>query len=85
MRFPVTHTGDSYQQQLSSLAAQYQMQLQILELQEPMYAGTDNPVAKKLLQAYRDYTGDLSEPLVIGGGTYAKALPGFLAFGPRCV
>ena len=83
MRFPVTHTGDSYQQQLSSLAAQYQMQLQILELQEPMYAGTDNPVAKKLLQAYRDYTGDLSEPLVIGGGTYAKALPGFLAFGPE--
>ena len=48
-----------------------------------MYAGTGDPTAAKLLQAYRDYTGDFSEPLVIGGGTYAKALPGFLAFGPE--
>ena len=83
MRFPVTHRGEDYQQKLAQIANAHQLQLQILECQEPMYAGEGDPTAAKLLQAYRDYTGDFSEPLVIGGGTYAKALPGFLAFGPE--
>ncbi len=31
---------------------------------------------------YREVTGDQSEPMVIGGGTYARAMPGIVAFGP---
>ena len=35
-----------------------------------------------LLQVYHDATGDPAGPKSIGGGTYAKAIPNILAFGP---
>ena len=37
----------------------------------------------RLLEAYRSVTGDLSEPLVIGGGTYARSMDNIIAFGPN--
>ena len=37
---------------------------------------------QSLLAAYRQETGDLSAPLAIGGGTYAKAMENIIAFGP---
>jgi succinyl-diaminopimelate desuccinylase len=42
-------------------------------------------VVKKLLQVYRDVTGDQNaDAFTIGGGTYAKALgKQFVAFGPE--
>ena len=58
------------------------MKLGFFEGHEPLLAQEDDPTAARLLKAYRDFTGDLSAPLVIGGGTYAKELPGVLAFGP---
>lgn len=34
------------------------------------------------MEIYRDHTGDMeSEPIVIGGGTYAKATPNIVAYG----
>ena len=41
----------------------------------------DTPLARELLAAYREVSGDAGEPLVMGCGTYAKAFPNFLAFG----
>lgn len=35
-----------------------------------------------LLAVYREETGDFSEPTVIGGGTYARAMDNIVAFGP---
>jgi len=34
------------------------------------------------MEAYREHTGDSSEPALIGGGTYARAMDGIVAFGP---
>ena len=34
------------------------------------------------LAAYREQTGDMGEPLVVGGGTYARAMKNIVAFGP---
>lgn len=83
LRFPVSWRGSQLQQRLAEIAARCRLQLKILELQDPLYVSADKPPARQLLQAYRDYSGDMSAPLVIGGGTYAKLLPGFLAFGPE--
>ena len=42
----------------------------------------DSVLVKTLLKSYRDETGDLtSEPLAIGGGTYAKTASNIVAFG----
>ena len=50
----------------------------------PLFYPKDSPLVKALYGAYRDITGDsVHEPMVIGGGTYAKSLPGIIAFGPE--
>ena len=49
----------------------------------PLYTPSDSPVLGALLSAYREVTGDESRPISIGGGTYAKAMPHMVAFGPN--
>lgn len=42
----------------------------------------DSPFLQKILAAYREMTGDMGEPLVIGGGTYARSFKNFVGYGP---
>jgi succinyl-diaminopimelate desuccinylase len=42
----------------------------------------DDPFIKKLMAAYQEFTGDDSEPIAIGGGTYARKVKKGVAFGP---
>lgn len=49
---------------------------------EPYAVDPESPLVSRLLQAYRRATGDGgAQPVVIGGGTYAKRIPRALAFG----
>ncbi|MDR7870393.1 MAG: dipeptidase PepV [Tissierellaceae bacterium] len=51
--------------------------------QKPLYVPEDNFLVKKLMDVYRSETGDNdSEPIAIGGGTYARAMENAVAFGP---
>lgn len=81
LRFPVSKRVEIYRTKLQKLAAENGLQLTILDENEPLYGGNDNATALALLEVYREYTGDNSPPLIIGGGTYAKALDNFFAFG----
>lgn len=83
MRFPVTEKKELWIARLGELAAREGFELSIDGIMDPLFAEEDDPTAAKLLKAYRGFTGDNAPPLVIGGGTYAKELPGFLAFGPE--
>lgn len=50
---------------------------------KPIYVPKDHPLVQKLMKVYREETGDLnSEPITIGGGTYARAMDNAVAFGP---
>ncbi len=50
---------------------------------KPLYVEKDNFLVEKLMKVYREETGDLeSEPVTIGGGTYARAMENAVAFGP---
>lgn len=52
------------------------------ESKQPVFKAKDDELVQKLLKVYRGITGDeASEPLVIGGGTYARAFENILAFG----
>ncbi len=57
----------------------------VVESSEPHYVPKDSEVVTKLLNVYRDVTGEKdAQPFTIGGGTYAKALgKSFVAFGPE--
>lgn len=48
----------------------------------PLYIAPDHPLCTQLLDAYEQVTGERLEPITIGGGTYARALPVAVAFGP---
>ncbi|NMA86674.1 MAG: dipeptidase PepV [Tissierellia bacterium] len=50
---------------------------------KPLYIPKDNFLVEKLMKVYREQTGDIdSEPITIGGGTYARAMDNAVAFGP---
>ena len=49
---------------------------------EPLFYEENSPLVQNLLKAYQEVTGDKDHlPEVIGGGTYAKSVPGIIAFG----
>ena len=58
--------------------------VQVKLLSDVPYAFLDkeSDVMIKLLEAYREHTGDMTPPAAIGGGTYARAMKGIVAFGP---
>ena len=50
---------------------------------KPLYVSKDDFLVKKLMNVYREQTGDMdSQPITIGGGTYARAMKNAVAFGP---
>ncbi|MBB6063028.1 succinyl-diaminopimelate desuccinylase [Thermosipho japonicus] len=46
-----------------------------------LYVSKDSELVKMLLKVYRDVTKDETEPIALGGGTYAKSVPYGVAFG----
>lgn len=49
---------------------------------EKLYVPEESQLIQTLLKIYKDFTGITGKPKSIGGGTYAKALPNIVAFGP---
>ncbi len=82
-RFLFDHDCGYYRQVLTRIGAEHGLELAAFSGQDPMFAGEGHPVAEELLKVYRDFTGDMDPALVIGGGTYAKKMKNFLAFGPE--
>lgn len=48
----------------------------------PLFRPVEDPLVQVLMEAYRKVSGRDDQPLRIGGGTYARAVPNTLAFGP---
>ncbi len=51
--------------------------------QKLLYKDPKSPLIQTLLNVYRKHTGDYSEPITIGGGTFARATDNVVAFGPH--
>jgi succinyl-diaminopimelate desuccinylase len=49
---------------------------------KPLYVPKESEIVSKLLAVYEEATGEKAEPITIGGGTYARAIPNAVAFGP---
>ena len=57
-------------------------QITVLSIAPLLYYPKDSPLVSTLLKVYQEETGDYkSEPLAIGGGTYAKDADNVVAFG----
>ena len=55
--------------------------VEVLKDSKPLYVPKDHYLVKTLLDSYNKVTGECADPIAIGGGTYARALPLGVAFG----
>lgn len=58
------------------------VKVEVMSLGKSHYSDPNSFLVQTLLKVYREETGDCSPPITIGGGTYAKVIPGGVAYGP---
>lgn len=83
IRYPAKKNPDEISGSLVRQFSSYGASCECVYQVRPLYTPSDSPVLGALLSAYREVTGDESRPISIGGGTYAKAMPNMVAFGPN--
>ena len=79
IRYPATYKKEEVLAYFDRAGLKYT----VLEHQPALFVEKKNPLIKTLLSVYNDVTGRNAQPVAIGGGTYARALPLGVAFGPE--
>lgn len=82
LRYPPACDAEKIEQAIRESAQPYGLKILSRKQAEPLYIPKDSALIQTLMGVYRDVTGDQAEPIAIGGGTYAKAFPNMVAFGP---
>jgi succinyl-diaminopimelate desuccinylase len=84
IRYPLSFREDEIYAGMDEACTEYNVGIVKKENKDPLYIPEDSAYIKTLMQAYTDCTGDTeSRPLIIGGGTYARAFENFVAFGAK--
>lgn len=82
IRFPVTMSARKVVKAMEEHLEDENGIITIDHTVEPLFFPLDSPLVSCLVGAYVDMTGDHEhQPLVIGGGTYAKEIHNTIAFG----
>lgn len=82
IRYPVTMQAEPIYEAMVPACNRYDIGIVKGKDQPPIYVEATDPFVETLMDIYRDYTGDTAaRPLVIGGGTYARAFDKVLSFG----
>ncbi|PIE54658.1 MAG: peptidase M20 [Dethiosulfovibrio peptidovorans] len=83
VRFPVSFKLEEVLPDLQRAFDDEDLQVLSIHTHPPLYMPEDSELVAKLMDVYRRETGRTDDrPMSIGGGTYAKAMPNVLAFGP---
>ena len=78
IRYPVSVKSEDVVQKIK---AKWQGTVEVIKDTLPLYVPRDHYLVKTLLDSYNKVTGVNAEPIAIGGGTYARALPCGVGFG----
>ena len=92
IRCPVTYNMSDIVAKLSSTAEAYGLTVEVLNQMEPLYKSKDLPQIALLTEIWKsnmpsysgykpEYLSEYTEPIAIGGGTYARHMPNTIAFG----
>jgi succinyl-diaminopimelate desuccinylase len=82
VRYPVTMDQERVYEAITPVINKYDLGIIKLLHMPPVYVPKDDPLVRSLTEVYRKHSGDSeSEPLVIGGGTYARMVKNTVAFG----
>lgn len=83
IRYPVTMHSDRIYGGIRTITDDYEFGIVKQGEQDPIHLPLNHPVVNTLMKVYQKHTGDFeSVPIVIGGGTYARAIENAVAFGP---
>ncbi len=81
-RIPVLVDKDQIIDTYTKTLENYGFAVENLKITDALYEPADGPLVSTLLNVYHEVTGDTSAtPLTTGGGTYARAAKGTVAFG----
>ncbi|WP_025734626.1 Sapep family Mn(2+)-dependent dipeptidase [Williamsoniiplasma luminosum] len=82
-RVPVfTEPKEKFIPKITEEIKKYGLTSEVMAVEDSVYVPKESEMVQKIMKVYQEVTGDLkSQPLAIGGGTYAKAMPGLVAFG----
>ena len=69
--------------QISAYLNKFGVPYDVVHEQAPLYQDKDGALVQTLLSVYEECTGERTQPIAIGGGTYARALECGVAFGPE--
>ncbi len=82
IRYPVTLSDEAVYDSILPVINRYNLGIVKKEHKAPIFIAKDDDMISTLMDVYKKHTGDISsEPLVIGGGTYARAVKNTVAFG----
>lgn len=82
LRLPVTCEKETILTLVREKAAACHMTVEEFDWLRPIHVPLDSPLVRKLLQAYREVTGDAkTEPYISAGATFARAFDNCVAFG----
>ncbi len=80
IRYPIFFNVDMIETQIKT--ALKGMKVEKQHNQKPLYVSPDSDLIKLLSEVYEDVTKEKAFLISIGGGTYARAIPNAVAFGP---
>lgn len=81
IRYPITANEENIKQGLERKITPYDVKIIDYRVGKPYYIEKDDPKAKLLINTYNTLRNENSEPYVMGGGTYSRALPDSITFG----
>ncbi|MEL7568692.1 MAG: dipeptidase PepV [Dehalobacterium sp.] len=82
LRFPIHANKEEIWQKIVEACRIRGLKPVILQDKAPLYVPKDSPLVQNLLEVYRQMTNRSEAPVVIGGGTYCRAMENFVAYGP---
>lgn len=77
--------GVTIQELLSAVSAKaeaVQLSVELVHNYDPVVFEKNSPMVRALQESYESVTGQDGTPVTTTGGTYAKAMPGIVPFGP---
>ncbi len=81
MRIPVSFKKDDLVEKMKETIKNYDLTYEEFDFLDSLYVPKDSELIQQLLGTYRDITGDMTEPLVSGGATFARTMNQCVAFG----
>ncbi|MGB9666687.1 MAG: dipeptidase PepV [Candidatus Cryosericum sp.] len=82
IRYPIEITAKQVTDQFVDKLLGTKVDFTVMSDSPPHYVDPETPLIQTLQRAYTEYTNTEAKCLAIGGGTYARAIPGAVAFGP---